>query len=128
MEPNDAVDRLRTVLRVLGAFKAQYYSYKAASEAESPSSPWRFQTGAIFGRLDAFMERCSHMLQQQATCLQVCVAMPSHSNQNNGQCMCIVCTSLQCAAHQAVCAYTRPNLHSLVVWSALRLAAQRARC
>ena len=31
------------------------------SLTESPQHPWRFQQGALFGRLDAFEERCRCM-------------------------------------------------------------------
>jgi len=58
MDPTDACDKLRMTLKVLGSFKSQYFTYKAASAVECPSNPWRFQNSLIFGRLDKFMERC----------------------------------------------------------------------
>jgi dynein heavy chain len=71
MDPNEACDKLRTALKVLGSFKSHYFAYKAVSAAECPSSPWRFQNSIIFGRLDTFLERCADMMELQSTCLQV---------------------------------------------------------
>jgi dynein heavy chain len=52
MDPAEACDKLRLALKVLGSFKSYYFSYKAASGAECPGNPWRFQNAAVFGRLD----------------------------------------------------------------------------
>lgn len=71
MDPNEAVDKLRLALKVLGSFKSFYFAYKAASAQDCPANPWRFQNSLLFGRLDAFMERCHDMLDFQSTCLQV---------------------------------------------------------
>lgn len=71
MEPDEACDKLRTTLKVLGSFKSHYFAYKAASAAECPDSPWRFQNSLIFGRLDMFLERCADIMELQSTCLQV---------------------------------------------------------
>eukprot|EP00879_Flechtneria_rotunda_P005416 GHRR01005708.1.p1 GENE.GHRR01005708.1~~GHRR01005708.1.p1 ORF type:complete len:1495 (+),score=578.36 GHRR01005708.1:300-4784(+) len=70
MDPNEACDKLRTTLKVLGSFKAHYFAYKTASATECPTNPWRFQNSIIFGRLDTFLERCNDMLELQSTCLQ----------------------------------------------------------
>ncbi|KAI8473051.1 MAG: flagellar outer dynein arm heavy chain beta [Monoraphidium minutum] len=70
MEPGEAVNKLRLALKVLGTFKAYYFSYRAASGVECPANPWRFQNGAIFGRLDRYMSRCSEMLTLTGTVLQ----------------------------------------------------------
>lgn len=72
MEPDEACDKLRTTLKVLGSFKSQYFAYKAASAIECPDNPWRFQNSLIFGRLDMFLERCADIMELQSTCLQVC--------------------------------------------------------
>lgn len=71
MDPNEACDKLRTTLKVLGSFKSHYFTYKAISAQECTSSPWRFQNSIIFGRLDTFLERCADMMELQSTCLQV---------------------------------------------------------
>jgi hypothetical protein len=71
MDPSDACEKLRTLLKVLGGFKLHYFAYKTASAAECPNHPWRFQNSVVFGRLDTFMERCADMLDLQSTCMQV---------------------------------------------------------
>lgn len=71
MDPSDAVEKLRTALKVLGGFKLHYFAYKTASATECPKHPWRFQNSVVFGRLDTFMERCADMLELQSTCMQV---------------------------------------------------------
>ncbi|KAF6247881.1 dynein heavy chain, N-terminal region 1-domain-containing protein, partial [Scenedesmus sp. NREL 46B-D3] len=70
MDPNEACDKLRIALKVLGSFKSHYFAYKAVSAGECPSSPWRFQNSIIFGRLDTFLERCADVMELQSTCLQ----------------------------------------------------------
>lgn len=75
MDPSDAVEKLRTALKVLGGFKLHYFNYKSASVAECPAHPWRFQNSIVFGRLDTFMQRCADMLELQSTCLQVGVGL-----------------------------------------------------
>lgn len=57
-EPQEAAEKLRLVLKVLGTFKSYFLEYKARSQVQVPSNPWRVQGGALFGRLDAFMARC----------------------------------------------------------------------
>lgn len=52
MEPGEACDKLRLTLKVLGSFKAYYFSYRVASAVECPDNPWRFQNAAVFARLD----------------------------------------------------------------------------
>lgn len=63
LEPQEAAERLRLVLKVLGTFKSQYMEYKAKSATLVPSNPWRVQNGALFGRLDAFLARCQDVLE-----------------------------------------------------------------
>lgn len=74
MEPQEAIDKLRTMLKVLGDFKTQYFNYKRKTVSETPDNPWQFQNSALFLRLDAFLERCHDMLDVQQTCLQVDIA------------------------------------------------------
>lgn len=73
MDPTDAVEKLRTALKVLGGFKLHYIQYKAISTAECPNHPWRFQNSIVFSCLDTFMERCADMLELQSTCMQVSI-------------------------------------------------------
>ena len=47
-----AVECLRTLLRVLGGFKASYFDYKARSVVEVPENPWTASNNACFKRLD----------------------------------------------------------------------------
>lgn len=70
MDANEAVDKLRIILRVLAAFKSFYFDYKDRSAEVCPENPWKFQNNTIFSRLDAFMERCHDMLDLQITCTQ----------------------------------------------------------
>jgi dynein heavy chain len=70
MDPAEACDKLRLTIKVLGSFKACYFDYKVASKQEVPDNPWKFQNSAIFGRLDAFLERCNDMLSLEGTCVQ----------------------------------------------------------
>ena len=44
--------------KLLQAFKAEYSAYVKKSATATPQRPWHFQPGALFGRLDAFEERC----------------------------------------------------------------------
>lgn len=63
VEPQEAVERLRMVLKVLGTFKSHYLEYKAKTAVVASSNPWRVQNGALFGRLDAFLARCQDVLE-----------------------------------------------------------------
>lgn len=69
-DPSEACDKLRTVLKVLGGFKSCCFSYRAASSAECPAHPWRFQNAAAFARLDRHMARCAEMLSLAGAALQ----------------------------------------------------------
>lgn len=69
-EPQSAVDKLKLILRVCGSFKSYYFDYKSKSNAETPDNPWRFQNSALFGRLDAFLERCNDILDLMQIILQ----------------------------------------------------------
>ena len=68
--PQEAVDKLRTTIRVCGSFKSYYFEYKKQTEEECPENPWRFQNSALFARLDAFLERCHDIQDLSQTMLQ----------------------------------------------------------
>eukprot|EP00891_Asterochloris_glomerata_P002883 jgi/Astpho2/2883/Aster-01037 len=70
MEPQEAVDKLRLTLKVLGTFKSFYFDYKSRSMSETPTNPWKFQNSALFSRLDGFLERCHDLLDLSQTTLQ----------------------------------------------------------
>ena len=70
MEPHEAVDKLRTTVKILGAFKSYYNDYKVRAGEECPDFPWKFQNSALFGRLEAFMERCHDVLDLSQTAVQ----------------------------------------------------------
>ena len=79
-EPQEAAEKLRLVLKVLGTFKSYFLEYKARSIAQVPSNPWRVQSGALFGRLDAFLARCQDVLElcrtrQEVRVCRHCVAV-----------------------------------------------------
>lgn len=69
-EPQAAVDKLKSILKVCGTFKSCYFDYKNRSSTETPENPWRFQNSALFGRLDAFLERCHDILDLMQIMLQ----------------------------------------------------------
>ncbi|KAK9822882.1 hypothetical protein WJX74_000347 [Apatococcus lobatus] len=70
MEPQEAVDKLRTTLKVLGSFKQLFGEYSAKSRTEPPGNPWTFQTSSIFARLDSYQERCSRLMEMSQASLQ----------------------------------------------------------
>jgi len=70
IEPQEAVARLKTTLKVCGTFKSYYFDYKARTQQETPDNPWRFQNSALFARLDSFLERCHDILDLCQTVLQ----------------------------------------------------------
>jgi dynein heavy chain len=70
MEPQEAVDKLRMTLKILGTFKSYYFDYKGRAAEECPDNPWRFQNSALFRRLDAFLERCHDVLDLSQTAVQ----------------------------------------------------------
>lgn len=63
LEPQDAAEKLRLALKVLGAFKSCFLEYKTRSIVQVPANPWQVQSGALFGRLDAFLARCQDVLE-----------------------------------------------------------------
>jgi dynein heavy chain len=64
------VEKLKTTLRVCGAFKATYFEYKETANAECPDNAWRIQNNALFMRLDSFLERCHDILDLTETIVQ----------------------------------------------------------
>ena len=70
VEPEMAVESLKTALRVCIAFKSTYFDYKARASTECPSNPWRFQNSALFTRLDSLLERCHDVLDLMQTIVQ----------------------------------------------------------
>ena len=69
-ETEQAVDHLKTTLRICGAFKNTYFDYKETANAECPANPWRIQNNALFMRLDSFLERCHDILDLTQTIVQ----------------------------------------------------------
>ena len=70
VEPEAAVEALKTCLKVCVTFKSTYFDYKARASTECPSNPWRFQNSALFSRLDDFLERCHDVLDLMQTIVQ----------------------------------------------------------
>jgi hypothetical protein len=69
-EPQEAVDTLRMILRVLGTFKRTYFDYKNRLCNEAPERQWKVPSGALFQRLDVFMDRCNEVLDINLTSMQ----------------------------------------------------------
>jgi dynein heavy chain len=69
-ETEQAVEQVKTCLRVCGAFKKIYFDYKTTANAECPSNPWRIPNAALFVRLDCFLERCSDVFDLTQTIMQ----------------------------------------------------------
>lgn len=82
MEPHDAAEKLRVILRVLGTFKSYYLEYKAKSALHVPHNPWRVQNGALFGRLDAFLARCQDVFELCNTVQEVFILPIAHMSAN----------------------------------------------
>ena len=55
IDPEVAVESLKTTLKICVTFKSSYFDYKARASTECPSNPWRFQNSALFSRLDGFL-------------------------------------------------------------------------
>ena len=70
VEPPEAVEKLKTTLKICGTFKSYYFDYKSKTAQETPDNPWRFQNSALFARLDSFLERCHDILDLTQTVLQ----------------------------------------------------------
>ncbi|KAL7489135.1 hypothetical protein ACHAW6_014715 [Cyclotella cf. meneghiniana] len=69
-EANVAVSEISTVLKVCGDFKSTFFEYKAMVSSECPENQWCIQNGALFGRLDIFIERCHDVLDLIRTIIQ----------------------------------------------------------
>jgi dynein heavy chain len=70
-QSRQAVEMLRTTLRVFGQFKSTYFDYKAKANEEVPQNKWsKVQNNAIFIRLDSFLERCHDILELTQTIMQ----------------------------------------------------------
>lgn len=63
IEPSEAVEKLRNVMVICGAFKRSYFSYKNKVSSTHPDNPWRIQLAALFHRLDQFLERVRDVLE-----------------------------------------------------------------
>ncbi|EKU21956.1 flagellar outer dynein arm heavy chain beta [Nannochloropsis gaditana CCMP526] len=61
-EAHRALEQLSTTLSVCTSFKETYASYKDTATAECPHNPWRIQHGALFGRLELFIERIASLI------------------------------------------------------------------
>lgn len=69
-DARDAVNMLRTTLRILAEFKKAYMKYKEKTATECPENPWNIQNNAVFVRLDAFWERIHDLLELTCTTMQ----------------------------------------------------------
>eukprot|EP00201_Polytomella_parva_P017476 CAMPEP_0175071536 /NCGR_PEP_ID=MMETSP0052_2-20121109/19298_1 /TAXON_ID=51329 ORGANISM="Polytomella parva, Strain SAG 63-3" /NCGR_SAMPLE_ID=MMETSP0052_2 /ASSEMBLY_ACC=CAM_ASM_000194 /LENGTH=4543 /DNA_ID=CAMNT_0016338719 /DNA_START=12 /DNA_END=13643 /DNA_ORIENTATION=- len=70
MEHSEAVEKLRLTIRVIGAFKNNYFDYRTMSMTETPKNPWKFQNSSLFNRIDSFLERCHDLMDMMSTCVQ----------------------------------------------------------
>ncbi|KAJ3365528.1 hypothetical protein HDU91_002183, partial [Kappamyces sp. JEL0680] len=59
-EPEEAAERLRVVIRVVGAMKSSYYDCKG--QTTKSKNPWNFDSKLIFKRLDQFLVRVQDIL------------------------------------------------------------------
>jgi dynein heavy chain len=57
-------------LKVCGTFKSVFFDYKSLAADECPNNPWRSPNSALFGGLDAFLERCHDLLDLLRTIVQ----------------------------------------------------------
>jgi len=70
-EAHEAVEKLKTTLKVCGAFKSVYFDYKARANADADKDKgWKIQNNALFVRLDSFLERCHDILDFAQTVVQ----------------------------------------------------------
>jgi len=61
-EPPEAIERLDQARRVCTEFKSAFYEYNQTAAVECPDKPWKFQSKALFSRLDDFLERCDDLI------------------------------------------------------------------
>lgn len=59
--PTEAVDKLRLAVKVCTSLRASYDAAASKSEVECQANPWRVPVGAMFARLDAFVERLTDL-------------------------------------------------------------------
>ena len=69
-DPKEAVSKLKIIIGVCLGFKESYFLFKRRSTTEVPDNPWRFQSSALFTRLDSFLERCHDVLDLMQTLTQ----------------------------------------------------------
>ena len=69
-EPKDAVERLKKIIEQSLDFKETYFLYRNKSNKVCPDIPWKFQSSALFARLDSFLERCHDVLDLMQTLTQ----------------------------------------------------------
>lgn len=60
--PHESAEKLRAAVRVCTAFRAAYDSTAARSLELCPANPWRVPAAAVFSRFDAFVERCTDLM------------------------------------------------------------------
>jgi dynein heavy chain len=66
-ESHVAATMLKTAINVCSTFKSVYMEYKTISATECHDNAWNIQNGALFMRLDMFMERCHDLLEMTET-------------------------------------------------------------
>lgn len=69
-EPTETVAKLKVIIGRCLDLKDSYFYYKQRSSVESADNPWRFQSSALFARLDSFLERCHDVLDLMQTLTQ----------------------------------------------------------
>lgn len=70
VEPKDSVLKLKKIIAQSLDFKEAYFYYRNRSGKVCPKIPWDFQSSALFGRLDSFLERCHDVLDLMQTLTQ----------------------------------------------------------
>jgi len=70
-ESGEAVEKIKLAVSVCNQFKLTYFEYKTTADAECPSNAWRIPNEAIFGRLDAYLERLHDVHDLTQTVIQL---------------------------------------------------------
>jgi dynein heavy chain len=60
--PVESADKLRAALKVCGSLRAAYAAAAEESHKVVPANPWKVSAAAIFTRFDAFVERCTDLM------------------------------------------------------------------
>jgi dynein heavy chain len=60
--PVESADKLRVALKVCGALRSAYAAAAEESHKVVPANPWKVSAAAIFARFDAFVERCTDLV------------------------------------------------------------------